>query len=150
MRKQLPPKLSTFLTEFKTFINKGSVADLAVGVIIGGAFSKIVSSLVSDMLMPMIGVLLGGVNLSALAIDIPNLFGGHTSAHIAYGNFLQNIVDFLIIAISVFFFIRLLNRVQKIKKSSSSADQDKDQDNSPDTELSVLLEIRDHLKSSKK
>ena len=93
-------------SEFKKFALKGNVLDLAVGVIIGGAFGKIVSSLVADLIMPIIGLLLGGVDFSGLSIT-------YRKAVINYGAFLQTVVDFFIIAFSIFLFIRLLNRFKK-------------------------------------
>ena len=95
------------IKEFKEFVSRGNVVDLAVGVIIGGAFSKIVSSLVNDILMPMIGTILGGIDFSNLAITIGN-------AKITYGMFIQNIIDFLIIAFCVFIFVKFINKLSKI------------------------------------
>jgi large conductance mechanosensitive channel len=92
--------------EFKAFIMRGNVIDLAVGVIIGGAFGKIVASLVNDILMPLIGLILGGVNFSSLAWTIGE-------ASINYGMFLQTVVDFLIIATAIFFIVKGINRLQK-------------------------------------
>jgi len=92
--------------EFKAFIMRGNVIDLAVGVIIGGAFGKIVASLVNDILMPLIGLILGGVTFSGLAWKIKD-------ASINYGMFLQSVVDFLIIATAIFFIVKAINRLQK-------------------------------------
>ncbi len=92
--------------EFKAFIMRSNVIDLAVGVIIGGAFGKIVASLVNDILMPLIGLILGGVNFSGLAWKIKD-------ASINYGMFLQSVVDFLIIATAIFFIVKAINRLQK-------------------------------------
>jgi large conductance mechanosensitive channel len=92
--------------ELKAFIMRGNVIDLAVGVIIGGAFGKIVASLVNDILMPFIGLILGGVNFSGLAWKIKD-------ASINYGMFLQSVVDFLIIATAIFFIVKAINRLQK-------------------------------------
>ena len=92
------------LKEFKKFISKGNVVDLAVGVIIGGAFGKIVSSLVNDILMPIIGILIGGIDFSSLSIKVG-------SAKITYGMFIQNIIDFLIIAFCVFIFVKIVNKI---------------------------------------
>lgn len=97
--------------DFKTFIMRGNVMDLAVGVIIGAAFGKIVSSLVNDLLMPIISLLSGGVNLSGLKMQI----GGNElkPVYLAYGSFVQALIDFLIIATAVFVIIRTMNRLQK-------------------------------------
>lgn len=120
------------LKEFKKFISKGNVMDLAVGVIIGGAFGKIVSSLVSDILMPLIGICLGGVDFSNLAIKIGN-------ANIKYGSFIQNIIDFLIIAFCVFIIVKSVNKVTK------KFDKEKEEKAKSD-EVVLLEEIRDLLK----
>lgn len=126
------------IKEFKEFISRGNVVDLAVGVIIGGAFGKIVSSLVNDILMPIIGLLLGGVDFSSLAIKFKD-------TTISYGMFIQNIIDFLIIAFCVFIFVKIVNKLTHLKK------EEKKKDDKPiETELSILKEIRDELKKDKK
>lgn len=102
---------NAFFREFKEFIDRGNVMDLAIGVAVGGAFTAIVNSLVNDMIMPITSLILGGVDFSTLAIDIPNIFGVDTTAHIAYGNFLQNVVNFLVVALTVFLIVRTLNRL---------------------------------------
>lgn len=102
---------SAFMKEFREFINRGSIVDLAIGVAVGGAFTAIVKSLVDDIIMPVTSLLAGGVDFSTLSIDIPNIFGANTTAHIAYGNFLQNVVNFLIIAFTVFIIVRFINRI---------------------------------------
>lgn len=125
------------LKEFKAFISKGNVVDLAVGVIIGGAFGKIVSSLVNDILMPIIGVIIGGVDFSNLSIQV----GG---AKIAYGMFIQNVIDFLIIAFCVFIFVKIVNKLSNLTKKEEEQKQEK----ITETELSVLKEIREELKKN--
>ena len=127
------------LKEFKEFISKGNVVDLAVGVIIGGAFGKIVSSLVNDILMPIIGVIIGGVDFSSLSIKV----GG---AKIAYGMFIQNIIDFLIIAFCVFIFVKIVNKLSNLAKKEEHEKEEK----ITETELSVLKEIREELRKSPK
>ncbi len=127
------------LKEFKEFISKGNVVDLAVGVIIGGAFGKIVSSLVNDILMPIIGVIIGGVDFSNLSIKV----GG---AKIAYGMFIQNIIDFLIIAFCVFIFVKIVNKLSNLAKKEEHEKEEK----ITETELSVLKEIREELRKSPK
>ena len=102
---------SQFMKEFKEFINRGNVVELAIGVAVGGAFTTIVKSLVDDIIMPITSLLAGGADFSSLAIDVPNIFGADTTAHIAYGNFLQNVVNFLIIAFVVFIIVRFLNQI---------------------------------------
>jgi large conductance mechanosensitive channel len=94
------------LKEFKAFVMRGNVMDLAVGVIIGGAFGKIVSSLVSDILMPLIGLLIGGIDFSSLAFTVG-------SAKVTYGNFINNLIDFIIIALVIFLLVKALNTLQK-------------------------------------
>ncbi len=94
------------LKEFKEFTMRGNVMDLAVGVIIGGAFGKIISSLVSDILMPLIGLIIGGIDLSGLAFIVG-------SAKVTYGNFINNGIDFILIAFVIFMLIRTMNKMQK-------------------------------------
>lgn len=127
------------IKEFKEFISKGNVVDLAVGVIIGGAFGKIVSSLVNDILMPIIGVIIGGVDFSNLNVTV----GG---AKIAYGMFIQNTIDFLIIAFCVFIFVKIVNKLSNLAKKEEEQKEEK----ITETELSVLKEIREELKKNSK
>ena len=116
-------KSSGFRKEFIEFINRGSVVDLAVGVAVGGAFTKIVNSLVNDLVMPIVGLIAGGVDFTNLAITIPNFFGTGDAAVIAYGNFIQNVVEFLIIAWVIFLIVKAMNRInrKKDKKSEKEA-----------------------------
>lgn len=106
-------KSSGFRKEFIEFINRGSVVDLAVGVAVGGAFTAIVNSLVNDIVMPIVGLIGGGVDFTDLKWVIPNFFGGDTEAVIAYGNFIQNVVEFLIIAWVIFLIIKGMNRLNR-------------------------------------
>lgn len=99
--------------EFIEFINRGSMIDLAVGVAVGGAFTTIVNSLVDDIVMPIVGLIAGGVDFTGLAIRIPNFFGTGDEAVIAYGNFIQNVVQFLIIAWVIFMVIKAMNRINR-------------------------------------
>lgn len=148
--KQSPKKL-TLLSEFKEFINRGNVIDLAVGVIIGGAFGKIVSSLVTDLITPLVGIILGGINVTHLAITVPSLFGEPSSIRITYGVFLQNILDFLIVALCVFLFLRFWNRLQKKAKKAADAESAKSSKKDPAKEqVELLREILASLKKSKK
>ena len=124
------------LKEFKAFIARGNVMDLAVGVIIGAAFGKIVSSLVDDILMPLIGIIIGGIDFSALSINIKN-------ASINYGLFIQNIVDFLIVAFCIFIIVKILNKFLKKKEKEEKAP-------AKSQEVLILEEIRDTLKKGKK
>jgi len=122
------------IKEFKKFISKGNVVDLAVGVIIGSAFSKIVSSLVDDVLMPLIGIIIGGVDFSNLTLTIG-------AAKIKYGMFIQNIIDFLIIAFCVFIFVKTINKLSEITKKK----EEETKEEIKETELSVLKEIKAEL-----
>lgn len=128
------------IKEFKEFALKGNVIDLAVAVIIGGAFGKIITSLVNDLLMPIIGVLLGGVNFSDLKYVITPASGDLAEAAILYGAFIQSVVDFLIIAFSIFLVIKLI--VSKKKKEAESEPAPV----LPSNEEVLLGEIRDLLK----
>ena len=141
---------STFLQDFKAFAMKGNVIDMAVGVIIGGAFGKIVSSVVADVIMPPIGLLVGGVNFTDLKWVLkPAVMqdGQEVAAAVTlnYGNFLQVTFDFLVIAFSVFLFVRLLSRLnRKQEKPAAPAAPP-----APSKEELLLTEIRDLLKERK-
>lgn len=126
------------IKEFKEFISRGNVVDLAVGVIVGGAFSKIVTSLVNDILTPIIGSILGGVDFTNLAIYIGN-------AKIAYGSFIQNVIDFLIISFCIFMFVKFINKLTNLGKKKEEKVEVKKEE-IIETELSILKEIRDELK----
>lgn len=121
--------------EFKAFAFKGNVLDLAIAVIIGGAFSKIVSSLVADIIMPIVGILTGGIDLSALSIP-------YKDAAITYGAFLQSIIDLFIIAGSIFLVIKLLSKASRKKKVAEVPAAPPE----PSKEEQLLTEIRDLLK----
>jgi large conductance mechanosensitive channel len=121
------------IKEFRDFAVKGNVVDLAVGVIIGAAFGKIVSSLVTDIIMPLVGVAIGGVHFESLTTRVGD-------AQVAYGKFIQSIVDFLIIAASIFFAVRLINHLRrKSEKEPEKA--------VPPRDVQLLEEIRDLLKN---
>lgn len=104
---------SKFMKEFREFINRGSIVDLAIGVAVGGAFTSIAKSLVDDIIMPIAGLIMGGVNLADFSLTVPNLFGADMSVTIAYGNFLQNVVNFLVIAFAVFILVKLINKMNR-------------------------------------
>ncbi|MBP3254525.1 MAG: large-conductance mechanosensitive channel protein MscL [Bacteroidales bacterium] len=123
----------SLVKEFRDFAMRGNVVDMAVGVIIGGAFGKIVSSLVDDVLMPLIGVITGGIDFTGLKATVGD-------ASIAYGNFIQNIVDFLIIAFCIFMMIKGLNKLSKKKEEEPAAPP------APTKDQELLAEIRDLLK----
>ena len=127
--------------DFKGFISRGNVVDLAVGVIMGGAFGKIVSSLVGDIIMPPVGLLLGRVNVADLKFDIGGA-GGKNPVTINYGNFLQAGPDFLVVAIAVFVLIQVVTRVER--KVVGAPPEKKPE---PSAEEKLLIEIRDILKA---
>lgn len=129
------------LKEFKEFAIKGNVVDLAVGVVIGGAFSKIVTSMVNDIIMPLVGTLTGGVNFTYLKFVIKKAHGKVPEVAINYGNFIQNSIDFLIVSFSIFLFIKLINKLKREKKSEIGETELK-----PSEEVLLLREIRDLLK----
>ena len=133
-------KINPILKEFRDFVNRGNVLDLAVGVIIGGAFNKIISSLVNDLIMPSVGILLGGIDFTNLELTIPNFLGGSSAAHLRYGIFIQNVVDFLIVAFCVFIFIRIIN------KFTAKKEAEKTEPTTDEKILAVLQEIRDQRK----
>lgn len=129
--------------EFKTFIARGNVMDMAVGVIMGSAFTKIVNSLVSDILTPIIGLATGKVDLSNLKIDI------NEQLIIPYGQFLQSIIDFLIVAAVVFFVIKGMNTLKaklEKQKDEEEAEEEEEEEVTPSNEELLLTEIRDLLK----
>ncbi len=128
-----------FIKEFKEFAMKGNVMDMAVGVIIGGAFGKIVSSLVDDVLMPAIGMLTGNVDFTKLSLKIGE---GESAAVLNYGTFIQNIIDFLIIALCIFLMIKAMNKLTKKKEEEPAPAE-------PSNEEKLLGEIRDLLKKDK-
>ncbi len=142
-------KKPQWLQDFKDFINQGSVVDLAVGVVIGGAFGKIVSSLVADIIMPLVGLIGGGVDFTNLYWEIPNFFGADTAARINYGNFLQNIVDFIIIAFAIFIFVRIISKA-KAKVAAEEAKKEAEAEKQEDENTKLLREIRDALVKKKK
>ena len=125
--------------EFKAFVMRGNVVDLAVGVIIGGAFGKIVTSLVNDIFMPVIGMILGNVDFSSLEIKLGEPVEGAEQVAIRYGMFIQEIVNFLIIALCIFMVIKVINKMQK-KKEEAPAPAPQ-----PTKEEVLLTEIRDAL-----
>lgn len=145
---------SKFLSEFKAFAMRGNVIDMAVGVIIGGAFSKIVSSVVADIIMPPIGLLIGGVNFTDLkwVMKPAEVVDGVEKAAVTlnYGNFLQATFDFLIIAFSIFLFIKLIAKLSRKKEEPVEAAPAPAPVPEPSDEVKLLTEIRDLLGKDRK
>ena len=141
--------MEKFINEFKAFAVKGNAVDMAVGVIIGGAFGKIVSSIVDDLIMPPIGWLIGGVNFSDLKITLPaeKIADGieMQAATINYGSFIQNLIDFVIIAFCVFLLVKAINKLAN-KKQEEPAPAPAPE---PSAEEKLLTEIRDLMKEKK-
>ena len=137
--------MKKFFGEFKEFVSKGNVIDLAVGVVIGGAFGKIVSSLVDNIIMPLVGLVIGGVDFSSLSVTVKG-------ASIKYGLFIQNVVDFLIVALCIFIFIKAINSLDKKVKSKVKKEEEKkkEEPEKPKKEEELLTEIRDLLKKDVK
>ena len=130
------------LKDFKEFAFKGNVLDMAIGVIIGAAFGKIVTSLVNDLIMPIISILTGGINFTDLKFVITPAHGDVAENAVAYGSFIQNVVDFLIIAFCIFLFVRLIEKFKKKEEVKVEAPKKAD-------DVVLLEEIRDLLKTKK-
>ena len=140
--------MKKMLNEFKKFISKGNVVDLAVGVVVGGAFSKIVSSLVNDIIMPLIGVLIGGIDFTNLSLKVGD-------ATINYGMFIQNIIDFLIISFCIFLVVKALNTLddmtkKKLEKLKKEEKAEKKEEEKVSEEILLLREINNSLKKQNK
>ena len=133
------------VAEFKEFITRGNVMDMAVGIIIGGAFTAIVTSLVNDLLMPVIGALFGGIDFSTLkyVVRAADEAAGIEEAAIKYGSFIQAIVNFLLIAIVIFLLVKGINKMRRKKEEPAPAPAP---DPEPSEEVKLLTEIRDALK----
>lgn len=129
------------LQEFKEFAVKGNVIDMSVGIIIGGAFGKIISSFVADVVMPPIGVAVGGVDFTKLAVTLKEKVGDVPAVTLNYGNFLQTMVDFTIVAVAIFIVVKLINSLKKAEAAAPEAPA------APTKEELLLTEIRDLLKS---
>lgn len=141
-----PGAFGKILKEFQTFISRGNVLDMAVGVIIGGAFTAIVNSLVNDILMPFIGLIMAGINLKALSVTLPWNIGDNPPVTIFFGSFLQAIITFLLTAICVFLIVKIMN-VIKEKTSRKKKEEAPAAPPAPDPQLVLLTEIRDLLKT---
>jgi large conductance mechanosensitive channel len=131
------------LKEFKEFAVKGNAVDMAVGIIIGAAFGKIVSSLVNDVIMPPIGLLIGGVHFSGLALTIKKAVGDTPAVVVGYGQFVQTVVDFTIIAFAIFVAVKVINTLKRKEEEAPKLPPE------PAREEVLLTEIRDLLKEGK-
>ena len=131
----------SILSEFKAFAVKGNVVDMAVGIIIGAAFGKIVSSFVGDVIMPPIGLLIGGVDFTDLAITLKAAAGDLPAVMLSYGKFLQTILDFMIVAFAIFMGVKAINRLKREEAAAPEAPP------APSKEQELLSEIRDLLKA---
>lgn len=131
----------SILKEFKEFAVKGNAIDMAVGIIIGAAFGKIISSMVADVIMPPIGLLIGGVDFTNLAITLKEAAEGAPAVTLNYGKFVQTTVDFTIIAFAIFMVVKLLNKLKKQEEAAPAPEP------APSKEELLLMEIRDLLKN---
>lgn len=129
-----------FFQEFREFAMRGNVVDMAVGVIIGGAFGKIVASLVDDVMMPPVGLLIGGVDFKDLAVELKAATEGSPAVLLSYGKFLQTVLDFGILALVIFLFVRAMNRLRVPREAAPAPPPE------PSAEEKLLTEIRDLLK----
>ena len=132
------------IAEFKEFITRGSVMDMAVGIIIGAAFTAIINSLVNDLIMPIVGYLVGGVNFTEFMYKFPSVVAGREPATIMYGAFIQQVISFLIIAFIVFMLVKGINALRRRKKEAPPVEAPAAPE--PSAELQMLTEIRDLLK----
>jgi large conductance mechanosensitive channel len=128
------------IQEFKTFAMRGNVVDMAVGIIIGGAFGKIVSSFVADVVMPPIGLLIGGVDFSDLAFTLKEKVGDAPAVVLSYGKFIQTVLDFIIVAFAIFIMVKAMNALKKKQEEAPAAPPE------PTKQETLLAEIRDILK----
>jgi large conductance mechanosensitive channel len=132
----------SMMSEFKDFAMKGNVVDMAVGIVIGGAFGKIVSSFVADVLMPPIGLMLGNVDFSDLSVTLKAASEGAEAVMLRYGVFIQTVVDFVIIAFAIFMVVKAMNSMKKKEEAAPTAPP------APSNEEVLLTEIRDALRSN--
>ncbi|MFR7590870.1 MAG: large-conductance mechanosensitive channel protein MscL [Longibaculum sp.] len=138
--------MKKFINEFKEFAMRGNVLDMAIGVIIGGAFGKIVSSLVNDIIMPIITLLTGAADFTKLSLVLKEPVGDSQGIVLMYGNFLQNVIDFLIIALVIFMMLKMIMKLSSLRQKEEVEEV---KESGPTTE-ELLIEIRDLLKNDKK
>ena len=146
MDEKKEKKGGKLIQEFKEFISRGSVLDLAVGVIIGGAFTAIVTSLVDDIIMPVVGLITGGIDFSSLAfkVKLPEELGDVAPATINYGLFIQNVINFLLTALVIFLLVKGINSFRRKKEEAPAPDPE------PSDEVKLLTEIRDLMAKDEK
>lgn len=132
-----------FLSEFKAFAVRGNVIDLAVGVVIGAAFGKIVTSLVNDLITPPLGILIGGVDFANLKVVLRQAVGDNPAVTLNYGSFIQTIINFVIIAFAIFVVVRMLNKLKRKEAEAPSAPP------APSPQEVLLTEIRDELRGQR-
>ena len=132
--------MKKFLAEFKEFISRGNVVDMAVGVVVGSAFTAIVNSLVNDIIMPFVGWLIGGIDFSQFKIVLAQAVGDTPEVAVYYGAFLNQVINFLILAFVVFCMVKFINRLRRKKEETPAAPPQ------PPEDLRLLAEIRDLLK----
>ncbi len=140
----------SIIKEFKTFAVKGNVVDMAVGIIIGAAFGKIVSSFVGDIIMPPLGVLIGGVDFSDLAVTLKAAEGDLPAVMLAYGKFIQSIIDFVIVAFAIFMGVKVINRLKREEEITEEVPAAPAELPAPSNEEVLLSEIRDLLQQQNK
>ena len=137
-------KVKSFFAEFKEFISRGNVADMAVGVVVGSAFTAIVNSLVKDVIMPLVGWIFGGIDFTNLCHVTSYAEDGSVAAAIYYGNFIQSVVNFLLVSLVVFSVIKLINSLRRKEEKEEAAEPAPEPQ--PSEEILLLREIRDALK----
>lgn len=138
--------MKKFFDEFKEFISRGNVMDMAVGIIVGSAFTAIVTSLVNDLIMPLVGIITGGINISDLAVTVG-------TADLKYGSFLQAVINFLIISFVVFSMVKVMNAARAKAEAlagKKKAEEEKKEEEKPDPQIVLLTEIRDLLQKEEK
>ena len=137
-------KVKSFFAEFKEFISRGNVVDMAVGVVVGSAFTTIVNSLVKDVIMPLVGWIFGGIDFTNLCYVTSYAEDGSVAAAIYYGNFIQSVVNFLLVSLAVFSVIKLINSLHRKKEKEEAAEPAPEPQ--PSAEILLLREIREALK----
>ena len=138
--------MKNFITEFKQFISRGNVVDMAVGVVVGSAFTAIVNSLVKDMITPLIGLLFGGIDFSDMKLVFRAATEETAELALTYGNFLQAIVNFLLVSFAIFSVVKAMNSFRRKKEEESAPEPEPESEPEPSEEVLLLREIRDSLK----